>query len=929
MLVGLGCSPGAPKTAVDAGALEVTYGVAGTVSGLSGTLVLKLGAEELTLTADGPFAFATRLVDGQAYAVSVSADPARQHCTVTNGSGVVDGADVEAVAVDCAPHRYAVGGTVQGLIGTVVLSLNGGQDLEWSSDGPFTFAQPLADGSAYAVAVRTQPSRQTCTVEQGQGTLDGAPVSDVVVRCVTHTFTVGGQVSGLAGTVVLELGNEALTVSQSGGFTFTTRLEQDQAYAVTVTTPPVGQSCTVSGDTGTMPAGDVTDVAVTCTTFTYPLGGTVAGLSGTLVLSNSGGPDLELSADGPFSFPAEVSHGQSYQVNVVSAPVAQRCQLERGSGTMTGEVLDVAVTCVDVFTVGGTLSGLVGGSLVVRNNGGDPLTLTADGPFTFGGRLAQGESYLVTAGPPPGGVRCEVTAGAGVMGTGPKEDVVVTCRTLRLVIDEVHARPASDLYGDANHDGVRSGTQDEFVELLNADSLPLDVAGWMLRRGTSTMTTVYTFPTGTVLDPGQRVVIFGGGTPTLSFGGALLATASNLQLTDAPTSELAIEVVAAGSGLVLDSFSYDATTFGSTCTTTCASQTRWPSGTGPFVAHSVAAGVAGILWSPGVSPPEAIPKVAPMHSTPRPAQDPVSVASPVTVRFNMYMDPTDLADGGVRLFASGCGGLADEVTDFSWRGTGQNAAHALLQPAQPLAYETTHCVLVEEPARSAAGAALELESRYDFTTRPAQSAPAQTVVLSEFGVAAGNNEFVELYNPTDAAVDISGWHLQRRTAAGGTATCLATLPPNTSLPPGGYFLVGASGYQASTWGVAEDFRSTTAPLTGGSESLVLFIGPSCTSLSTATAIVDSVSAGTITDTHPALALPAYPTALGTTGESLERKACFDSSGDGDPATGMFEAGGHQDQGNSERFGASDTDWVLRASPQPQNSASPAEVRSCP
>ena len=52
-------------------------------------------------------------------------------------------------------------------------------------------------------------------------------------------------------------------------------------------------------------------------------------------------------------------------------------------------VTNVAVACVtDNFTVVGTLTGLAdGASVTLQNNGGDDLSLTADGSFSFAAAL--------------------------------------------------------------------------------------------------------------------------------------------------------------------------------------------------------------------------------------------------------------------------------------------------------------------------------------------------------------------------------------------------------------------------------------------------------------------------------------------------------------------------------------------------------------
>lgn len=69
--------------------------------------------------------------------------------------------------------------------------------------------------------------------------------------------------------------------------------------------------------------------------------------------------------------------------------------------------------------------------------------------------------------------------------------------------------------------------------------------------------------------------------------------------------------------------------------------------------------------------------------------------------------------------------------------------------------------------------------------------PANSVVISEFrtqGPNGGNDEFIELYNPTASAIDISGWTISGSNNVGNVST-RATLPASTSLPPGQYYLI--------------------------------------------------------------------------------------------------------------------------------------------
>jgi hypothetical protein len=79
-----------------------SYSVGGSISGLSGTVVLQdNGGDNLTLSANGAFAFATQLPSGATYNVTVGTQPASQVCTVSNGTGAIGTGNVTNMAVSC------------------------------------------------------------------------------------------------------------------------------------------------------------------------------------------------------------------------------------------------------------------------------------------------------------------------------------------------------------------------------------------------------------------------------------------------------------------------------------------------------------------------------------------------------------------------------------------------------------------------------------------------------------------------------------------------------------------------------------------------------------------------------------------------------------------------------------------------------------
>jgi 6-phosphogluconolactonase (cycloisomerase 2 family) len=126
---------------------------------------------------------------------------------------------------------------------------------------------------------------------------------------------------------------------------------------------------------------------------TYTVGGTVSGLDvgQSVILQDNGGDDQTVSANGAFTFAAKVSSGGSYAVKVSTQPQGMYCAVAGGSGTASADVSSVAVACAGPYTVGGTVSGLVGQGLELVL---DPqhFGISANGNYMFPTALYPGPS---------------------------------------------------------------------------------------------------------------------------------------------------------------------------------------------------------------------------------------------------------------------------------------------------------------------------------------------------------------------------------------------------------------------------------------------------------------------------------------------------------------------------------------------------------
>lgn len=171
------------------------------------------------------------------------------------------------------------------------------------------------------------------------------------------TFAVTPSVDGnttstpnTAQTVAFD-STQSFTVSASTGYTLSTS---------------VGGNCPAGSWAGnTYTTGLITAVCAisfSSTVNSYTVGGTVSGLSGTLVLQDNGGDNLSVTSNGSFTFSTSVAFGTPYTVSILTQPSGQICTVTSPSGTMsTANVTSVALSCLSFW--GGTVQdGTSGGT---------------------------------------------------------------------------------------------------------------------------------------------------------------------------------------------------------------------------------------------------------------------------------------------------------------------------------------------------------------------------------------------------------------------------------------------------------------------------------------------------------------------------------------------------------------------------------------
>lgn len=320
---------------------------------------------------------------------------------------------------------YALRASIHGLdVSGLTLSVDGTTQSVPAGATTQTLAPALASGASYVVVVATEPAAETCTVANGVGTIDNSDVTDVAVTCVANTYPVTGTITGLTsgGLVLLDNGTDATAIGVNAAqFIMPTPIPYGSPYSITIQSQPTGLTCSISGGAGTMgPAG--TTVNVSCSTNTYTVGGTIAGLTASgLVLVDNGADAVAESANAThFTMPTPVAYGGAYLITVQSQPTSLVCTVSNGAGIVgAGAITNVAITCARNTTI---LHFFQGGS-----DGTDPLARLlqgADGNFygitNTGGTYGDGTIFEMT----PIGVESVLHAFSGTDGQNPQGGLI-------------------------------------------------------------------------------------------------------------------------------------------------------------------------------------------------------------------------------------------------------------------------------------------------------------------------------------------------------------------------------------------------------------------------------------------------------------------------------------------------------------------------
>ena len=136
-----------------------------------------------------------------------------------------------------------------------------------------------------------------------------------------------------------------------------------------------------------------------------------------------------------FTFTKALYSGAAYTVTVTTSPThpTQHCTVSSSSGTVTNaDISNVEISCTTTpFRIGGTVTGLQGSGLVLRNNGGDDRPIQAAGVFSFTSTVLSGRAYDVTivSQPTTPWQTCTTATNSGTVTNANITNVAIHCTT--------------------------------------------------------------------------------------------------------------------------------------------------------------------------------------------------------------------------------------------------------------------------------------------------------------------------------------------------------------------------------------------------------------------------------------------------------------------------------------------------------------------
>ncbi|MGK5007251.1 hypothetical protein [Janthinobacterium sp. LB2P70] len=164
----------------------------------------------------------------------------------------------------------------------------------------------------------------------------------------------------------------------------------------------------------------------------YDVSGTISNLNTNgLILVNGGDSVSPAAGTTTFTFGKRIDYGTDYNITVKQNPAHMNCTISGGTGSAGHYVsIQASVSCSqNMYTVGGTVSGLTADGLVLINGNAQTTVAKGSTTFTLAAPVADGDKYGISVFTQPTGLVCAVAPGTGVgtMGEANVTTVQIAC----------------------------------------------------------------------------------------------------------------------------------------------------------------------------------------------------------------------------------------------------------------------------------------------------------------------------------------------------------------------------------------------------------------------------------------------------------------------------------------------------------------------
>ncbi|MEK6324788.1 MAG: lamin tail domain-containing protein [Acidobacteriota bacterium] len=575
----------------------------------------------------------------------------------------------------------------------------------------------------------------------------------------------------------VELVNTDSTPLNISGFTISDSVQMRFTFPAGRIIPPGEAAVVFGGGTPTGPFGNARANGLV-----FAVGG--SGLS----LNNTGGDTITIK-DNASTVVATLTYGSSQgnadQSITLSPDITGGFVTHSAAAGNGGRVFSPGTRVNgSPFTTTDPVIASISPDLAVVGSGELPVTVTGSN-FQAGSHVLVDGSFIATtfqnAMTLNATIPASVTNAPGahavtVENPGPVASSSVTFTVLAaLGINEYLADPPDGLAGDANHDGARDSSQDEFVEVINRTTNPVHAGGYSISDADSLR---FTFPAGAIIPAGEVAVIFGGGTPTGDFGNA---HANALVFT------AALSLNNSGDTIILKdnlSSTIESITYGAVQGNADQSITRSPDITGELVTHSTAAGSMGRIFSPGArvdgstfaAPNPVINSISPTAAIVG------SPEAPITITGSHFQAASQVRVDGSPIPTT----FQSEMT-----------LNATI-PASVTSVPGAHAVTVENPgpviSNSVTFTVLAAIGINEYLADPPDGLAGDA---NGDGVRdSAQDEFIEVLNRTGVPVDVGGYSIS------DADSLRFTFPPDTIIPAGEVAVIFGGGTLAGEYGNA-------------------------------------------------------------------------------------------------------------------------------